>query len=77
MTNSGIDPRTGMWLNVMFLLFTGVAAGSVSFAGLSDPVVSMIKTYATDAAFIISVVNAVFHAYAAPAAGPLVNGKDH
>ena len=71
MPNSGIDPKTAMWMNVAFLILTGVAAGSVTFVGMPDYVVAIIKSTATDSAFIISTINVVFHAYSSPAGGPM------
>lgn len=72
MNANGIDPKVGVWFNLAFLVLTGIAAGSVTFAGLSDSTVSLIKTWAANAAWVISVVNTVFALYSAPAAGPVV-----
>jgi len=68
--NNGIDPKIGMWMNVGFLILTGVAAGTVTFVGLPAQTVAIIKSAATDAAFMISCVNVVFHAYSSPVPGP-------
>lgn len=67
-----IESKTGAWWNLAFILLTGIAAGTVDFAGLPDNVVHIIRVWATNGAFAISCVNLVFHLYAAPGAGPLV-----
>jgi hypothetical protein len=71
---TGISPTAAMWLNVAFLIFTGIAAGSVTFVGMPDYVVSIIKSIATDAAFAIAAINTVFHAYSSQAGGPMIKG---
>ena len=72
MPNTGISPTAAMWLNVAFLILTGIGAGTLLFPGVSDTVVTMIKGYSADAAFIISAINVVFHAYSTPAGGPML-----
>jgi hypothetical protein len=67
----GISPTTAAWLNVAFLICTGIAAGTVMFADIPVATVNIIKSVATDAAFGISCINFVFHAFASPAQGPL------
>ena len=67
----GISPTVATWLNVIFLICTGVAAGTVLFADIPAATVSIIKSIATDMAFVISCINMVFHAFASPAQGPL------
>ena len=74
MPTPGISPQSAMWLNVAFLILTGIGAGTLLFPGVSDTVVTMIKGYAADAAFIISAVNVVFHAYSSPTSGPMLKG---
>ena len=69
---NGLDPKVGMWVNVVALVLAAVAAGTVSFGDLSPQVQSVIKTVATDATVVITAFNAVFHAYSAPTPGPLV-----
>ena len=67
-----ITPKIGAWFNFVFIVLTGVAAGSVDFVGLSQEVAHMIRAWSTNFAFIISCANLVFHLYAAPTPGPLV-----
>ena len=72
MNGNGIDPKIGVWVNLAFLILTGIGAGSVTFVGLSDTTVTLIKTWASNAAWVISVVNIVFALYSAPTPGPVV-----
>ena len=68
----GISPTFAAWLNVAFLICTGIAAGTMIFPGqTSVKTISIIKSVATDAAFVISAINIVFHAFASTAQGPL------
>lgn len=75
MMKNGFDPKTGLWLNVAFLILTGVGVGSVTFAGLGPTATDIIKSYCADAAFGISCVNLVFGFYVSTAAGPGVINK--
>ena len=68
MSSSGINPTVAMWLNVVFLVLTGIGAGSW-YLGVSPEVTTMIKGYSTDAVLCIVAINIVFHAFAAPVAG--------
>ena len=70
--DTGVDPRVGAWFCFLFVLLTGVGAGSVMFPGVPDAIVAAIKQYAIDGAFAISCANLVFHLYSAPTAGPMV-----
>ena len=67
---NGISPTTAMWLNVAFIILTGVAAGSY-YLGASAELTTMIKGFATDAALAIGAINVVFHGFSTPTAGPL------
>ena len=66
-----VNPTTAAWINILFLILTGVAAGSVNFAGLPDQTAEIVKSWATNGAFIITCINAVLHLYSAPTAGPM------
>jgi hypothetical protein len=72
---NGINPATAIWLNVIFAILTGIAAGSVQFGSLSPAIVSDIKTVATDAAFILTCINLGFHFFSSNVAGPGVTNK--
>jgi hypothetical protein len=74
MTN-GISPSTALWINVVFLVLTGIAAGSVTLAGVPDDAVAMIKAWSANAAWFISVLNIVFHLFSSTDAGPGVANK--
>jgi hypothetical protein len=69
-----IDPRTAAWWNFAFILLTGIAAGTVDFAGLADNVVHIIRVWATNGAFAISCANLVFHLYSSSIGGPMTKG---
>lgn len=69
---SGISPTVAMWMNVLFLVLTGIAAGTVIFPStMSVEDVNLIKSIATDGAFVITAINIVFHAFSSSAAGPV------
>lgn len=67
-----ISPKTGALWNLAFLILTGIAAGTVDFAGISADLAHTIRAWAANGAFIISSVNLVFHLYAGPGSGPMV-----
>lgn len=66
-----VDPRVAAYVNIAFMILTGIASGTVAFAGLPDQAVSIIKTIATDLAFVIACANTVLHLYSPPVGGPL------
>jgi len=68
--SGGISPNTALWLNVAFLILTGIGAGSY-YLGASPDLTTAIKGYATDAALAIGAINIVFHAFASRMPGVL------
>ncbi len=42
-----------------------------NFAGLPDQTAEIVKSWATNGAFIITCINTVLHLYSAPTAGPM------
>jgi hypothetical protein len=64
----GISPTLAAWLNVAFLICTGIAAGTVHFVGVQSNTVIIIEGAAAFGAFAI---NIVLHAFASTAQGPL------
>ena len=75
MPTPGISPITALWINVLFLVLTGVAAGTVALAGVPDAVATLVKVWSGNAAWVISVLNIVFHLYSAPVGGPMLKGR--
>lgn len=69
-----IDPKISAWINVAFLILTGITAGAVEFGSLDAGTVSTIKSLAGWGVFIIVSMNTVFHLFSAPDAGPLAKG---
>lgn len=63
---NGIDPRVGKWCNFLVLLLGAAGAGTIVFAGVSDAVAALIKTWALNGVVIISAANVVFGLYDAP-----------
>jgi hypothetical protein len=66
-----IPPWVGVILNIIFTIATGIAAGTLVLAGLSDATAHTIRVWAANGAFVISCVNTVLHLYSSPQAGPL------
>ena len=73
---TSINPKTAVWWNLAFLILTGIAAGTVDFAGLAPSTVSIIKSWASNAAWIVSCVNIVFHLFSSSLPGPMAKLGD-
>jgi len=67
-----LQPKIGAWINFVFLLLTGVAAGTVDFYKLPPEITNLIKVLAANAAWAISCANIVFHLYSSSTQGPMV-----
>ena len=67
--SNGINSTVAMWINVLFLVLTGVAAGSVTLTGVNPDIVALAKAWAGNAAWVISIVNVVFHLFSSPTGG--------
>ena len=64
-----IDPKTALWLNLIYTLLTGISAPLLQAAGIADA-----SRVAAIAALLAMPLNVVLHAYSSAAVGPLAKG---
>jgi hypothetical protein len=65
-----IDPKTAIWLNILYVILSAVAAGSVHIAGLSPDVMTTVVSVCGLGAVVL---NGVLHGFSSPAPGPLAS----
>jgi hypothetical protein len=68
-----IDPRISFVLNLLFLILSGIALGTVKFTGLlPDHVANLVTGWAAFSVFVLSCVNMALHGYSSGNSGPWV-----